>query len=496
MAVGVFISYNHADIRIANVLKECLLALSGDISVFIDHAGLVSGDEYEPTLARNIAASQWFLMVCSGPPRPERDMGWCLVEAGQFRGKLLNESRESLIRSRLIAIHDDARPRQLSSFESVKISAFDRSNRLLDLREGSEDTGGFESTDAFKLFANILTHSTEQPLRNLSDDDVRSMVRKQARQLIRIFAEAGGGLPLPEVVLQHRISFKLPPLTEGNAGILTEDIAVTGYDAVLQDIFAISGNETTWGSIKQRIKEQDGSDPLWASDIENAAMQVARDFLPEQPEGLCLSAREGKLYRVLFARYQPYRNGARTCYVLFIPSRPRQFDVKRRSSILLSALILSIRFRQRVLPFIESIRTAPATKKAESLLTMERILHQVETEALELGLTVSDADEDEPPLLQVVRPGEGKTFMEESIKSWIAGRNAMAQAISAIRRAGTDALRAEAIKDAEGIATGELEKVRSVNGRFIELLTEELLFNEKVGIDAQSVGAPRAPVLS
>jgi hypothetical protein len=114
MSIGVFISYNHADISIANTLRQCLLAISSDLNIFIDHAGLVAGDDYEPTLARNIAASDWFLMICSGPPRAERDMGWCLLEAGQFRAKLIAQKQEALIRSRLVCIHDDQRPRQVA----------------------------------------------------------------------------------------------------------------------------------------------------------------------------------------------------------------------------------------------------------------------------------------------------------------------------------------------------------------------------------------------
>ena len=45
--VGVFISYNHADLTIANVLRQSLIALSADLVPFIDHVGLKPGDEYE-----------------------------------------------------------------------------------------------------------------------------------------------------------------------------------------------------------------------------------------------------------------------------------------------------------------------------------------------------------------------------------------------------------------------------------------------------------------
>jgi hypothetical protein len=49
--------------------------------------------------------------------------------------------------------------------------------------------------------------------------------------------------------------------------------------------------------------------------------------------------------------------------------------------------------------------------------------------------------------------------------------------------------RAEAVHEAEKILVEELTKIRSVNGRFIEILTEEILFAEKVGLDTATTGS-------
>ena len=177
MEIGVFISYNHADRRIAGALKQCLLALSPNLNVFIDHESLEAGDNYEEKLARYISKSQWFLLICSGPPRQERDMGWCFQEAGQFRAKLLNENKEdNVIRSRLVAIHDDDRPRPISHFQSVRITSSNRQGQILDLKQGSEDTSAFEDTDAFNLFKTIIERSAPEPLRDLADQDRTKLI--------------------------------------------------------------------------------------------------------------------------------------------------------------------------------------------------------------------------------------------------------------------------------------------------------------------------------
>ena len=480
--IGVFISYTHEDIRIANTLRQCLGGISPDIEAFIDHTGLISGEEYEPALARNIADSQWFLMICSGPPRAERDMGWCLLEAGQFRAKLLGEGeKQDVIQSRLVTIHDSVRPGPVSKFQSIKISSRSRTGMELDLTPGSADHNTVEETDAFRLFHDVVKYSLSEPLVDLGDAIVRENVREQARRLVRSFIDNAGDPALPEIVLQPRISFYLPSGAASTKVALPNDSVITGYESSLKELFGILGTETTWGDIKCKLKGEDESDPLWITDIEDAAVQVAKGNAPGQPAGLCLTMVESKavkFYRVLFARYIPYASKAKTCYVTFIPSRPRQFEVKRRSSILLSAIILSIRFRQRILPYENQMQERSRAKRVDSLYSLERTLHQVETEAIEFGLDLG-AEED-APILQYIDPGEDYDFMEKCMSDWGASRSLIGDAILAMRMADSEAAQSQALDKAEEIVVEELRKIKLVNGRFIKILTDALSAGEQL----------------
>src|SRR5260370_31211353 len=78
--IGVFVSYNHKDIELADALMETLTSLSPDLDVFIDDSGLGGGDDYEAKIADSIRASQWFVMICSGGGKPGEDMSWCFYE--------------------------------------------------------------------------------------------------------------------------------------------------------------------------------------------------------------------------------------------------------------------------------------------------------------------------------------------------------------------------------------------------------------------------------
>jgi hypothetical protein len=489
MAVGVFISYNHEDLRIARVLEQCLLALSPELNVFIDHAGLEAGDDYEDKLSRSISESQWFVILCSGPPRPERDMSWCLYEAGQFRMRLLGESGDKPIRKRIVSIHDDERPRPLSHYQSVRIRSQDRLGRPLDLSQTAEDTSSFENTEAFSFFENLIQLSGTQPLRDLADQNVRSLLRENARRLIRAFVDMQSEAKLPEIVLQPRISFRLPSTIDSTPVKLSPNTKVLGYEASLSILFGIAGTESTWGAIKARCREQDDSDPLWIGDVEIAAEQVSQNLVPDQPTGLCLAKTDRKIYRVLMARFEPFRSGARVCYVVFIPSRPRSFDVRQRTSIFLSALILSIRFRQKILPFIKTIQDLRKNNKLDGLLRLERELHEIETESQEFGLHLPEDEEDDPPLVREFREGENKLFVQKSIQSWSISRRVLTEVFTRVREPDPNVGRIDAAIEGSDVVVNELQKFQEVNGRFIQVLTEELLFTEKVAATAREAGA-------
>jgi hypothetical protein len=103
--VGVFVSYNHSEAKIADALVETLTALSPDLDVFIDHSALEAADDYEAKISTSIRSSQWFVIIYSGGGKPNKDMSWCFYEAGQFRAKLGgNKPGQGLSRSHVLPL--------------------------------------------------------------------------------------------------------------------------------------------------------------------------------------------------------------------------------------------------------------------------------------------------------------------------------------------------------------------------------------------------------
>jgi TIR domain len=175
--VGVFVSYNHKDGKLADALAETLTSLSPSLSVFIDHSGLEGGDDYEAKISKSIRAPQWFVMICNSGSKPDKDMSWCFYEAGQFRAKLEAANEVDAVRDRICYLYDGERPSQLLRYQGSLVSTTDRNGKPLNSAINGDDSFGYENTELFSFLDLILTKSASSPLRDVKDASVRKLMR-------------------------------------------------------------------------------------------------------------------------------------------------------------------------------------------------------------------------------------------------------------------------------------------------------------------------------
>ena len=223
--------------------------------------------------------------------------------------------------------------------------------------------------------------------------------------------------------------------------------------------------------------------PLWINDLEAAARDVAFGKVPQQTDFLCLG-NDDKFYRPIIARNVNFRSGAKRCYVAFIPSRDRRFNVSFRTSLLLSALILSIRFRQRVLPLVADIEKAqnlPEEKKAELLPRLLPKLQQeivlIEAEAEEFGMSTPRNEHDDPVILNGFRDGPDKELLSRQIKEWTTTRMSI---FNRIRDAQDPTKKNTTWSDAADVVIRAFAGMMAINSAFIDKLCNELLYAEKI----------------
>ncbi len=487
--IGAFVSYNHKDKKIAEAVVESLTSLSPDLSVFIDHSGIEGGDDYEEKISDSIQNSQWFIFIYSGGGISEKDMSWCFYEAGQFRAKLEAADQTKIIRDRMCFLYDGERPSQLARQQGSLISTTDRNDRPLNIEAENDDSINYESTDLFALLSLILTRSTTEPLANVNDPNVRKRMRNCVRKITLAFVRNRIDDRIGEDVFQPRISFIIPAQTQREADGLTSATVVTGEFNALPNIFTIAGTSTTWGDIKGVASAKRGNEmtPLWIYDLEAAARDLAGGKVPRQTDFLCLG-NDDKFYRPIIARTENFRSKAKKCYVAFIPSRDRRFNVSFRTSLLLSALILSIRFRQRVLPLADDIAKAqnlPERKKGELLQKLQQEIVLVEAEAEEFGMKAPKDVHDDPSILNGFRDGPGKDVLRDEIGKWTAARMSIFNGIRDAQSPTKDAT----WSDAASVVINSFEGMKGMNSTFIDELCNELLYAEKIETPAPSKGS-------
>jgi hypothetical protein len=304
---------------------------------------------------------------------------------------------------------------------------------------------------------------------------MRNGVRKITLAFVRNWVDER----VDEDVFQPRISFIVPPPSQ-NAEGLAPSTVITGEFNALPNIFTIAGTSTTWADIKAVAAARNGNEmtPLWINDMEAAAKDVLLGKVPRQTDFLCLG-NDGKFYRPVIARNENFRSKAKRCYVAFIPSRDRRFNLTFKTSLLLSALILSIRFRQRVLPLVDDLGKDlkySEKKKAEFLQKLQQEIVLVEAEAEEFGLTPPKDEHDDPPLLNGFRDGPEKDFLREEIIKWSTARTLI---FDKIKEAQTPT-KETTWSDAANIVTSVFVGLKAINSTFIDKLCNELLYAEKI----------------
>lgn len=62
--VWAFVSYHHQDRIIADAVVQTLTSISDQLRVFIDHAGLEGGDDYDEKLSKTLQKTRWFIIIC------------------------------------------------------------------------------------------------------------------------------------------------------------------------------------------------------------------------------------------------------------------------------------------------------------------------------------------------------------------------------------------------------------------------------------------------
>jgi hypothetical protein len=305
-------------------------------------------------------------------------------------------------------------------------------------------------------------------------------MRVGVRRVTRAFLRNQIDEQVDEIVFQPRLSFRLPPPEGSGPTGLTSDTVVLGEGNTFALVFGIASSSTTWGFIKNNALADHETEPLWIADLEAAALEMAKGRIPAQTDSLCIGV-DNSFFRPLVARYEKYQSDAKKCYVAFIPAHNRQFAVSQRTSLLLCGLILSVRFRQRVLPIVTDLTALQASsnslsRKLELLTKLQKEIIANENESVEFGMSIPKDEHDDHPLLNSFRDGPQKDKLRDEVSWWIMTKSLIFEKISAAKSASKET----SPSDATSFVVEKLSKLNEINSTFIMALCEELLYAEKI----------------
>jgi hypothetical protein len=479
--IGVFLSHSHLDQRAAVEIRRILTQISDRLTVFLDHASLEGGDEYESKIADAIRNSEWFLFLAVGD-LSAKDMTWCFYEAGQFRAKLqagAKGTREQVPERMCVLYDGDMPPRPTMQYQAIKISTVDAVGKPIELDRNKPSFSEIqlESTPIYQLLKTMVQKSGSEPLRDVGDGMVLGLLRESARAIIDAIAQLRKDQRLPEVPLQPRISFSIPFSPTGLEAI-DPYTPVCGYDNALTSIFRIAGATTTWGAFKAAAKLPNDATPLWLEDIERGVCKhVAANLVPPQTDMMCVSG--GNMFRPIITRFVPYQSGNRDVYIIFSPVQRRPlvgnrggtFGAAEKIGMLLLSLIMAVRFRQRVLPLVDALEGATADAPA-LLLRIEREIGSIESEAQEYGFVISgDAlDVGHDNVVEVLSDAEDRRAAQGFLEEYLPIRAGIVRTVQDVRdvRTPTNA------RDVQPAVASKLRRLRELNAPFISLLVKEL----------------------
>lgn len=110
----------------------------------------------------------------------------------------------------------------------------------------SDELTDYQRTELYNLLALIIKKSRpSNPLRDVTDENVRKLMRDGVRRITRAFLNRQE--IIEEIVCQPRISFMLPAPSENGPLGLKLDTPVFGYKETLDQIFGIAGEKTNLG---------------------------------------------------------------------------------------------------------------------------------------------------------------------------------------------------------------------------------------------------------
>jgi hypothetical protein len=469
----VFISYRQEEAHVAKTLRTILMKLyRTKVKIFLADEAIRAGLEYRKQIYDGIADSNWFVLLYTDP---EGDWQWPITEAARFEAvqDVRRRNNQTDHSRRLCVLHATPdQPKPLRDFQSyqAELPPADRSadDQLAFYKEQSKIGVFFKELESFvkKIERDDIPTEREETLANAARELCEAFEAARSNRVLGRIGYAARAY----LVLDHEAIGSPQAINHGRIVLDERARMIFGIERKFENQGANprqrGGSALSWSEFVTLAgdRARGSARPLWVEQIEYAVEQVMHRRSPTPVTALIYSTQMREYFRPVLVSQEALVGGMRRIHLLFVEHMQIDFKSHSTLGILMSALILSSRFRfeligerQRQLALAKSLAAVQSSSAA-----MQSQLLAIEREGAAHGLM------DEETLLACF-DGRGRDILERSYAGWGPMRPRLFELFQKISDATTFE---EACTARSSIQSILLDHLKPMNAEFLEICVE------------------------
>ncbi|MET3973176.1 toll/interleukin-1 receptor domain-containing protein [Bradyrhizobium sp. S3.9.1] len=349
-----FISYHHADRDIGDEISKVLFQLAShgkgkkSLKVFLDVAGIPSGQPWQPIIDKGLEESDWLIVVFTGDQSV-----YCGYEIGTFsqqhNGKFGGSSPQKFLLS-LYDVNQDLTPLPtiLRPYQNTFVDSVADPTGLHDKVVVSAEEVDFWFNSSLGQF--LVRFCTYKEVYLPTDDaaDYAGRIALGAKRIANAFSRERGKDVKSETPAPLAFELFLRKAEKEISSIPAN--AVVQGTTLFFDVFGLSlprardqAPNITWEEFNRALKVN-GVQVPWLHKIEADVLRAIQNLSPSGDD-VTFRSPANKIYLSILIRHKLFGNGDRTFEFLMVETLDRRFIGSPRSSLLLIGLILASRWR-------------------------------------------------------------------------------------------------------------------------------------------------------
>jgi TIR domain-containing protein len=385
--VNVFLSYASDDYPIAVTLSKELVDINrGRITVFLDMQSIEPGKDWREAIDQALDNADWLVCIYTG-----QQSEFCGYEIGVFtKGRHLSKEPSD---SRFVCLHDRPDIPAVFGTKQNKLVIFPSDRALA--ADPIDEVAFYKQSPLFTFFAALCAYKNLY-LPDAQGEQTETLVRK-TKVLTEAFKAARGFAVRVDTPTQLGIEVMVSSSKDAaaldripNESIITGTFGSFRLFGLMPHMENRQLPATTWARLRAACESPLRMSVMWMERLEKDMISAANGIALGASDA-SFAGEDDKIYRAVLVRHLVHWNGSQTFGIVFVETLPRQFIGKRKTSLVLAALVLSSRFRFSYLEEPETItgrfgELVPLREFETNCQQLRYDIERMEQEAVEFSI--------------------------------------------------------------------------------------------------------------